>query len=547
MPEYLSPGVYVEEVDAGPKAIQGVGTSTTGFVGPTERGPTRPLLVTSWGDYQRWFGGLTPEKQSYLPYAVKGFFDNGGQRLFIARIHSSKAAPAAALKVPSQGANPIVLTANGRGEWGNRVFFMVRASSDRVPGSFRLTLFYYTDSPPTPLVNPVSKDPKKVRDPNRRNPNFIEDFDQLSIDPKSSMNVIKILNASSQLVVADWTDPTKPGSAPNLPQLNANNQTYADPTISALTGGNDGGANSDPIVPADFQGDETVPTDQRTGLAGLAAVKEIAILAAPDSARTEFITVRDFLVEQCEVLKDRFAVVDAQRDESNMNTLVKSTDTKYGAFYFPWIRVFNAKSDDTLTVPPSGHICGIYAQTDVDRGVFKAPANVVVQGIVTSDIGSKKPLQYTVTKGEQDILNPRGVNVIRDFRPDGRGIRVWGARTMSSDPDWKYVNVRRLFIFIEESIDQGTQWAVFEPNDEKLWSRIRQSISNFLTTQWREGALMGTTRDEAFFVICDRTTMTEDDIDNGRLICEIGIAPVRPAEFVIFRIQQKTLEATAAA
>jgi len=168
--------------------------------------------------------------------------------------------------------------------------------------------------------------------------------------------------------------------------------------------------------------------------------------------------------------------------------------------------------------------------------------------MVTRDIGpTQKPLEFLITKQEQDILNPKGVNAIRDFRPDGRGIRVWGARTMSSDPDWKYINVRRLFIFIEESIDQGTQWAVFEGNDEKLWARIRQSITNFLTTQWRNGALMGTKREEAFFVICDRTTMTEDDIDNGRLICEIGIAPVRPAEFVIFRIQQKTLEATTAA
>ena len=154
-------------------------------------------------------------------------------------------------------------------------------------------------------------------------------------------------------------------------------------------------------------------------------------------------------------------------------------------------------------------------------------------------------LEFKVTRAMQEILNPRGINCIRDFRSDGRGIRVWGARTMSSDPEWKYINVRRLFIFIEESIDEGTQWVVFEPNDESTWSAVRRNITNFLISVWRSGALFGTTQEEAFYVRCDRTTMTEDDINNGRLICEIGIAPVKPAEFVIFRISQKTIEATA--
>jgi phage tail sheath protein FI len=181
---------------------------------------------------------------------------------------------------------------------------------------------------------------------------------------------------------------------------------------------------------------------------------------------------------------------------------------------------------------------------DVERGVHKAPANEVVRGIVTRDLkNNNKPLEFTLNKREHDILNPRGVNVIRDFRADGRDIRVWGARTMSSDSMWKYVNVRRLFIFIEQSIDRGTQWAVFEPNSEPTWIAVRTSITNFLRTIWRNGALMGTTQDEAFFVKCDRTTMTQDDFDNGRLICLIGVAPVKPAEFVIFRISQKTIEA----
>jgi phage tail sheath protein FI len=187
-----------------------------------------------------------------------------------------------------------------------------------------------------------------------------------------------------------------------------------------------------------------------------------------------------------------------------------------------------------MLIPPAGHVAGIMARTDIERGVHKAPANEVVR--------SALDLEFPITKGMQDILNPRGVNCIRDFRADGRGIRLWGARTMSSDPMWKYVNVRRLFIFVEESIDQGTQWVVFEPNDFATWAAVTRTITNFLTTVWRSGALMGLTAGEAFFVKCDRTTMTQDDIDNGRLICYIGIAPVKPAEFVIFRISQKTME-----
>jgi phage tail sheath protein FI len=176
-------------------------------------------------------------------------------------------------------------------------------------------------------------------------------------------------------------------------------------------------------------------------------------------------------------------------------------------------------------------MAGVYARVDVERGVHKAPGNEVVRGI--------SGFAEDVTKREQDLLNPKNINAFRYF--PGRGNRVWGARVLTSDSAWKYINVRRLFIYVEESIDEGTQWVVFEPNDEQLWLRVRQSVSNFLETVWRSGALMGTKADEAFFVRCDRSTMSQDDLDNGRLICLIGIAPVKPAEFVIFRIQQKTL------
>lgn len=199
-------------------------------------------------------------------------------------------------------------------------------------------------------------------------------------------------------------------------------------------------------------------------------------------------------------------------------------------------------------MPPGGHVLGIYARTDIARGVHRAPANEEVRGIITDDLrgpGHVGPLEFRTSKGVQDILNPRGINVMRDFRADQRAIRVWGARTMADDPEWKYVNVRRLFIFLEEWIHEGTQFVVFEPNNEATWAIVRRSISSFLTRVWRDGALMGATPEEAFFVKCDRTTMTQDDLDNGRLICLIGVAPVKPAEFVIFRFSQKTLEAEA--
>jgi hypothetical protein len=207
--------------------------------------------------------------------------------------------------------------------------------------------------------------------------------------------------------------------------------------------------------------------------------------------------------------------------------------TSYGAFYFPWIVVADPQGGARKLVPPSGHMLGLYARTDIAHGVWKAPANEPLLGAVD--------LERSLADRLQADLNERGVDVIRRL-PD-RSIRIWGARTLSDDPLWKYVSIRRLFIFIERSIQEGTQWVVFEPNDERLWARVIDQVRQFLRTLWRAGALAGVTEDKAFMVACDRSTMTQDDISNGRLICEIGIAPVRPAEFVIFRIFQNTGEA----
>ncbi|MFO1207171.1 MAG: phage tail sheath family protein [Burkholderiales bacterium] len=245
--------------------------------------------------------------------------------------------------------------------------------------------------------------------------------------------------------------------------------------------------------------------------------------------------VNKAVISHCENMRFRFAVVDPGKTVNVTDFQPRSaiTDTQFAALYYPWIAVPDPRTGARKEVPPGGHVLGVYARTDSERGVFKAPANETLRGVIA--------LLADIDDNRQDVLNPRGVNAVRNF-PD-RGIRVWGARTLTSNALWKYVSVRRLFIFLERSIYEGTQWVVFEPNDDRLWARVIDTIRLFLRTQWRLGALFGRTEEEAFFITCDRTTMTQDDILNGRLICEIGIAPVRPAEFVIFRIFQHTAEA----
>jgi uncharacterized protein len=247
------------------------------------------------------------------------------------------------------------------------------------------------------------------------------------------------------------------------------------------------------------------------------------------------------VIEHCERLRYRMAIVDPPQDSSisQVREFRSQFDTKYAALYYPWVRLVDpTRRPDPggptpmLDLPPSGYVAGIYARSDIERGVHKAPANEVVLGI--------DKFVTNVTFDRQSVLNPEGINALRFF--EGRSNRVWGARTMSSDPEWKYVNVRRLFIYLEHSIDKATQWAVFEPNNERLWGSIRETVEDFLIATWRTGALMGTKPEEAFFVRCDRSTMTQNDLDNGRLICLIGVAPTYPAEFVIFRIGQWTAD-----
>jgi phage tail sheath protein FI len=241
------------------------------------------------------------------------------------------------------------------------------------------------------------------------------------------------------------------------------------------------------------------------------------------------------LVGQAERRMDRFAVFEsslsnpaAPPDITTVLTERGQYNSKYAAMYHPWVVTRDPLTNNDIAVPPSGHVLGAYARTDNDRGVFKAPANVVLRGITG--------FVQNIPDGEQDLFNPAGVNILRQF--DGLGRVIWGARTISAEPIWKYVPVRRLFIFIEQSLVRGTRFAVFEPNDTRLWARLRDAVTNFLTTQWRAGALFGNKPEEAFFVRVDETNNTEDDRANGRLNILVGIAPVRPAEFIVFQIGQ---------
>jgi len=518
MPEYLTPGVYIEEIERGPRPIEGVPTSTSAFLGETERGPIKPALVTSYKEYLRLFGGTFGDDK-FMPYAASGFFDNGGKRLWICRLVGEQATAAEA----SFG-DAFTARAVGPGSWGRRVWVRIDDSSTKRPDAagnpqavgFRLRMFYWTNVPADfqpfdPIDNPDQKPLPAVR----------EDFDDLTLDAGSPDFFEKRLLDSSALATL-----VRVAGAP------ANSR----PENGAQALAENGTDDPNPLDTADFKG-TALPGTARTETQGLEALlldpyRDVALVYAPGAS----IDIARVIIEHCENQKFRFAVVDCDKgvvSAANLDPRTKIKDTQYAAFYYPWIWVNDPSTGARKLVPPGGHTLGVYARTDSERGVFKAPANETPRGVVD--------LEYDINDNQQGDLNPKGVNVIREFA--GRGIRIWGARTMSSNGLWKYVSVRRLFIFLERSIYEGTQWVVFEPNDPRLWARVTDTLRLFLRTQWRNGALVGRTEEQAFFITCDETTMTMDDRLNGRLICEIGIAPVRPAEFVIFRIFQNTAEA----
>jgi uncharacterized protein len=548
MPEYLSPGVYIEEIEIGGKPIEGVSTSTAGFLGQTERGPITPRLVTGFEDFRRVYGSYIEE--SYLAYAVDGFFRNGGKRCFVGRIVRNANEEDLTLNATavSNTSSTLSIKCIGPGSWGTQVASKIEKASlepeedeedadEDAKKLFKLTVMYWSKKPPltsgAPNVDPTKTDPEFRNNKDRREPTVLEVFDNLSPDTDSPDYFKKKVNGISNLIELDNFENPE-GNRPDNATLVFLRDPEDDP------GQFDGGS----IEVADYRGkteSETVEGETviiRSGLEGFKFVDEINIVCAPDDHG--FDGLYGNIMDHCEdpELKDRFAILQSKEGDtpSNIGSFQPPRPSEYPAFYYPWIKILDPVTNRNKLIPPGGHVAGIYARSDIERGVHKAPANEIVRGA--------RSLQFTINKGQQDILNPRGINVIRAF--PGRGIRVWGARTTSRNPLWKYINVRRLFLFLEESIDESTQWVVFEPNNEQLWARIKQTITAFLVTVWRTGALMGTTPEEAFYVKVDRTTMTQNDIDNGRLICIIGVAPTKPAEFVIFRFTQFTANAEAA-
>ncbi len=689
MPEYLAPGVFIEEVPARLKAIEGVSTSTAAFVGPAQRGPipgfplpfngepagyvvprdAAPRLVTSYADFVRTFGDPLPMPDvggnGFLARAVRAFFDNGGKRLYVARIVTDDTTNRATrsilrlhqgvalqLATPTTTTSPLVrLTSlRGVGDAGSLEF---RRRDGTVLQTIAITSYDTANGTVTLDANPAAHQPEQVYvtplglhpNPNgaqvyARNPgdwsarvkvsvlnadrgpvpitaNAATADTQIAVQATGSFyrGAIVEIDDGSERVYREVTDvlpgrrlqlatalgvtintgnspfarvceidivvQDESGSTPALelhralswnpnPLPEVRRRHYAtvinsrsnliyirppavaappSPPAPAETAESAINIRTQPMTlngfPVDFETAGTVgglgaaPDDNdyvgvdtgpgtRTGIASLQEVEDARILAAPGRSNQ---LVHNALITQCERLRYRFAVLDGVRDHSTVADILthrNAYDTSFAAYYAPWLEII--ENDQQLLVPPSGYLAGIYARTDVERGVHKAPANEVVRGITG--------LARCITVGEQEILNPRGVNAIRRF--EGRGTRVWGARTLASDPEFRYVNVRRFLIFLEASLDRGTQWAVFEPNAPETWQRVTNSVTAFLHTQWQNGALFGRTPEQAFFVRCDETTMSVDDIQNGRLICEIGVAIVRPAEFVIFRIEQIT-------
>jgi phage tail sheath protein FI len=652
MPEYLAPGVYVEEVSYRAKSIEGVSTTTTGLIGPSRFGPLdlEPDVITSLGEFERVYGdrrrlefgdGLVMD--NYLWHAARAFFEEGGKRLYVSRVFRPASGP-----YPPPDFDDVALAAgiypDGHGrasvpDGGGAGAFRIRARFPGAAGNFRVRLtlrlgqsvlgvgaepgrptlgslrhrdLVWMSDITSPISSPLGgggfyiADQYFDTDTNERTWRFLDrslnpanavrlnaltpDLDPARGDQVRVVTVtVTVMSADGDGLPSVWDglslDPTherdgapdsltfkfglRPGSLAQArtlpivitlgdnvdsgidvlralldarPDLAAN---LSDPTAGdeertvdvLLEGGNDG------LRPSatEYEGTADDTTSVKTGLKSLEDIEDISIVAAPGSTfgyqngyRSDANTIINLLISHATRMRYRIAVIDSGDGQSiaDVRAMRARIDSTYAAFYYPWIRVLDPVTRSEINLPPSGFVAGIYARNDVTRAVYKAPANEVVNLAIG--------FETLLNKGQQDVLNPDGINCFRFF--EGRGFRLWGARTASSDPEWKYVNLRRYFIYLERSIDRGSQWAVFEPNGPQLWGNVRRTIEDFLLNEWQSGALLGDKPDKAFFVRCDRSTMTQNDLDNGRLVCLVGVAPLRPAEFVIFRIGQWTAD-----
>lgn len=561
MAEYLSPGVYVEEYDNSPRSIEGVGTSTAGFIGLAEKGATKgaPVLVTTFANFTKLYGGYLSEfaygEFRYLANSVEQFFVNGGTRCYVSRVIPSDA------KVACRKQGILSIEAVNEGKWGNRIQFTLQTVAKR-----KLQLVAKENENSYKAKSAAGfREGDIVQVGNEYNRITLIYDDIITFESEFTTNVVDnaiVPKTVLYLVEADifirfnhetevYTGLNFNMASPNYIEAKLEKsdlvrvkvepmQEIGNPAeailgegvtegMLTLEGGHDGSVSK--VNAGTYLGVDGGP-GQRTGIQAFQENSIVSILAVPGITMPEVIVA---LVAHCENLRSRFAVIDMPRDMSKTKDLIEfrgMIDTTYAAMYHPWVQVYDRGSNQSTYVPPSGSVLGVYSKTDINRGVHKAPANEVV---------ASTGLSIHYTKGEQDILNPEGINLIRAI--PGQGIRIWGARTAGSNSAFKYVNVRRLFIYVEESIKANTNWVVFEPNDATLWSRVHLTVSAFLDNLWRNGMLAGSSPEESFFVEIGASTMTKDDIANGRLICNIGIAPSRPAEFVIFRVTQHTSEA----
>jgi phage tail sheath protein FI len=656
MPEYLAPGVYIEEVSFRSKSIEGASTTTTGFVGPTRDGPVDldNELVTSLGDFKRVYGDGTQLKfgsdalHNYMWQAARAFFAEGGKRLYVSRLFRrldagggtvpaglaadgyARAGSTGRLSSAAAAGTSLVVRARWPGAAGNvRVRFGLRVGKNVLgfdqrkdpstgaaidvavasalldrdvvmitrgsPATSEFYLATWSDADQTFRFTAGSTTLRLDTDFQRSGGAQLQIvtavvgvtpsdglgltavWDGLALDPAHSRNGasdsltytfgsyvespglferghgrdlpivvspetgvatgLDVLGALFAAAPGKHSSPPAAADAPGLRELAlasvSDAARYFDLTLS---GGNDG---QRPVA-ADYEGQADAGSSVKTGLKQFEDIDDISIVAAPGSTfgyedrRDDANTVISLLIGHCEYMRYRIAVIDAGSGQ-NLNQVQDMRarfDSSWAALYYPWVRVLDPVSRAPIYLPPSGFVAGIYARNDITRAVYKAPANEVVN----LSIG----FETLLNKAQQDVLNPRGVNCFRFF--EGRGYRLWGGRTMSSDPEWKYVSLRRYFAYLEHSIDRGTQWAVFEPNGPLLWNNVRQTIDDFLYNEFTSGALLGDKPEKAYFVRCDRTTMTQNDLDNGRLVCLIGLCPVKPAEFVIFRIGQWTAD-----
>lgn len=627
MGNYQAPGVYIEEVSSGVKPLAGVGTSTAGFIGLAQWGEAdKAVLITSWAEFVRKFGGLVPAYQ--LGYAVYGFFAEGGKKCYIVRVarevkagletaDPDTTAKEASERVTIGTVSYFTVQARSVGEWGNGI--QVTIDVGQKP-KFRVAVYFngarevYEANDFKRLQEMVNDksvlitmihDEKTDQDPDTipvsDNPFFIilkNGGNKLPVEGGGAKEIycgsaLKILNQNQDtspptdvLTIAsrfngEWSNritiqiSDTPGQASTSKQFDltvryenyehhyigltlttiatvATNPITSDPVILAAVGSSPensrpqngfytltGGGFDLELKAADLRLPATWfinPSQPKSGLYALDLVEDVSILAVPDMAGKG--EVLKAVLGYCGGRRDCILIGDPpdgeeSEDVKKFKVTYLQNPNGYGALYYPWILIYDPVTKKARLTPPSGMIAGAYAYTDASRGVHKAPAGIA-EGYLDLALG----VERTVTRKEQELLNPAGINVIRSLPA---GICIWGARTVATDGEWQYINIRRLFIYLEKSIEQGSRWVVFEPNDPILWGKVKRNLTAFLLRLWRDGALSGSSPEEAFFVKVDADNNPPEVRDSGQLIIEVGVAPVKPAEFVVIRVSQMTL------